>query len=191
MSKRRGVADKQRRLRELRQRMEDHFKLHFPDSRLWFFTDEGGGVDGYLGTEPVMFVGSRPSSGRGGLAPQVLGDFYGLMKEYGFSQAHVTDVVKEVGEGDPSPEEVKQNWPFFLEELRIVQPKVVVALGRWVFDTLEQRLDWLVPVRRFTHYAYRFRSHSKREEQSRADFERLKRMLESADTRDAQDDLIP
>jgi hypothetical protein len=185
MSKRRGVTDKQRRLRELKQRMEEHF------SKLWFFTDEGGRVDGYLGTEPVMFVGIRPSTGKGGLAPQALGYFYRLMIEYGFSQAHVTDVVKEQMEtGLPSPEQVERNWPFFLEELRIVEPKHVVALGGWVFDTLRRRLDSPVPIR-ITHYSYRFCSRSKLEERLRADFERLKRILESADARDAQDDLIP
>jgi len=176
--------DKKGRLQGLKKRMEERFRLDFPGSRLWFFQDACGRVDGYFGTDPVVFVGQRPSTGRGGLAHGALGGFYDLLREYGFAHAHITDVVKEQMEvGLPSDEQVDRNWPYFLEELQIVEPKIIVALGGWVFYTLEQRLDWLVPLRRFTHYSYRFRSQIRREQDLRADFQRLKRTLESADTR--------
>ena len=63
-------------------------------------------------------------------------------------------------------------------------------MGWWVFNKLRRRLD--PPVRiRIIHYAYRFCSWSELEERLRKDLERVKRILESADTRDVQDDLIP
>jgi uracil-DNA glycosylase len=170
------VPDKRERLRELKERMEKHFL----DTPLWFFEDLAGRVDGYWGTEPVMFVGERPSTGRGGLSRQVVGGFYDVLKEYGFARAHLTDLVKEAMKvGKPSREQVERNWSYFVEELQIIEPKVIVALGRWVFDTLAQEMNSLVPLVYFTHYAYRFRSKSKRDEDLRADFQRLRSLLDS------------
>ena len=186
---------KRERLVELENRMKKHFAQKFPQSQLWFFKDRSGVVDGYSGTEPVMFVGERPSLGGDVAGPgrvgrvrhsdQVVGRFYGRLKEYGFARAHVTDIVKEqMRAGVPSYEQVERNWPFFREELSIVEPAVVVALGKWVFETLEQRLERASPLLKFTHYAYRFKSRSVLEQIFRKDFQRLRMAL--ANTRTAQ-----
>jgi uracil-DNA glycosylase len=176
--------------------LENRMKKHFPQRRLWFFEGDDE-VAGYLGTEPVMFVGKNPSLGgrrldragravRGGNAPQVLARFYARLKEYGFARAHVTDIVKEAMpvRVPLSDEQVERNWPFFREELSIVEPAVVVALGGWVFKTLERRLGRQRPLLGFTHYAYRFKSRSELEQIFREDFERLRIAL--ANTRTAQ-----
>jgi len=172
------VGAKQQRLLELETRMKEQFAKDCPGSHLWFFKDDSGTVAGYLGTEPVAFVGQRPSTGRGGTSKAFVGGFYGRLAEYGFANAHVTDIVKEGMEaGTPSWEQVERNWPYFLEELEIIEPKVLVALGGWVFDTLQQRLNSFMPLVRFTHYSYRFRSKQKREDDLHADFQRLRAML--------------
>ncbi len=161
--------------------MEEQCRRDFPGTTLWFFPDSAGAIQGYLGTDPVVFVGQRPSTGRGGLSRQALGGFYTLLCEYGFAGAHVTDIVKEqMPVGVPSNEQVERNWPFFREELEILQPKVLVALGSWVFQTLDQRLDALLPVRRFTHYSYRFGQASQLEQELRANLARLRDMLASS-----------
>jgi hypothetical protein len=163
--------------------MEAQFGRDLPGTPLWFFDDSSGAIQGYLGTDPVVFVGQRPSTGGGGPARQTLSGFYRLLSEYGFADAHVTDIVKEqMRVGMPSNEQVERNWPFFREELEILQPKVLVALGGWVFQTLDQRLDALIPVRRFTHYSYRFGQKSKLEQELRASFARLRDMLASSNS---------
>jgi uracil-DNA glycosylase len=74
-----------------------------------------------------------------------------------------------------SDEQVERNWPYFLEELRIIEPKIIVALGGWVFYTLGQRLNWPVSLRRVTHYSYRFISRSELEKRLRAELEIIRK----------------
>lgn len=172
--------NKLKQLQALKRRMERAL-----DSPLWFFRSENG-VDGYWGTDPVMFVGERPSlggyvggpgrAGRVRHADQVLGRFFGLLKEYGFARAHVTDIVKEqMRVGVPSDEQVERNWPYFLEELKIVEPKIIVAVGGWVYRTLEQRLNRPASLRRVTHYSYRFISRSELEERLHAELQMIRK----------------
>ena len=169
--------NKLKQLQVLKERMEQDFRSQFPDSRLWFFSNENK-VDGYWGTDAVMFVGIRPSTGKGGFARPTFNAFYDLLERHGFAHAHVTDLVKESMEvGYPSDAQVDRNWPYFLEELSIVDPIVVVALGRWVFDELHKRWDRLVPLRRVTHYAFRYGSRSKIGQQLDEEFQRLRKDL--------------
>lgn len=48
------------------------------------------------------------------------------------SDVYITNIVKyrPPNNRDPLPEEKKAFWPFLLRELKIIQPKVVVTLGR-------------------------------------------------------------
>jgi len=157
--------------------LEDPQKRMKRDFGLWFFSSEND-VDGYLGTDPIVFVGIRPSTGKGGFARPIFNSFYDRLKRHGFAHAHVTDLVKESMEvGYPSDAQVDRNWPYFLEELSIADPIVVVALGRWVFDELHKRWDRLVPLRRVTHYAFRYGSRSKIGQQLDEEFQRLRKDL--------------
>lgn len=177
---------KRAQLEELQTRMTDHFARNFPKSRLWFFKDDAEKADsekvaGYLGTDPVMFVGQRPSTGRGGFSRLATGGgsgFYPLLIDYGFKNAHITDVVKESARaGTPPLEQVERNWPFFQEELEIIRPQVVVALGGWVHWVLEQRIPYLIPFERIMHYSYRFIRSAERERRLREDLARIRRKL--------------
>jgi uracil-DNA glycosylase len=172
---------KREKLAELRTRMEQRFRHDFPEPDRWLWFFEGNDeVAGYLGTEPVMFVGQRPSTGKGGTARVALGGFYGLLVDYGFAKAHVTDLVKErMKVGTPSDDQVKWNWPFLREELDIIRPKVVVALGGWVHETLEQRIPYLLPIERMTHYSYRFANQLQREKRLRGDLARIRTKVDA------------
>lgn len=48
------------------------------------------------------------------------------------SDVYITNIVKyrPPNNRDPSPEEKKEFWPFLLKQLQIIEPKVVVTLGR-------------------------------------------------------------
>lgn len=45
---------------------------------------------------------------------------------------YITNIVKyrPPGNRDPEPEEKKAFWPYLLEQLEIIQPKVIITLGR-------------------------------------------------------------
>ncbi|MCH8901390.1 MAG: uracil-DNA glycosylase family protein [Chloroflexi bacterium] len=173
------AATKRQKLAELKTRIEQHFA----DRQLWFFQDRSGRVAGYLGTELVMFVGQRPSTGQGGfsrLATDGASGFYSLLVEYGFADAHVTDLVEDqMKVGIPSDEQVDRNWPFFQEELEIIRPKVVVALGGWVHWILEHRIESLIPIERIMHYSYRFIRPPEREKRLREDLARIRRKVDA------------
>lgn len=164
--------------------MKRDFRKKLPGSRLWFFSSEND-VDGYLGTDPIVFVGIRPSTGEGGFARPIFNSFYDRLKRHGFSQAHVTDIVKERMEvGYPSDEQMERNWRYFLDELSIVDPVVIVALGGWVFKQLRNRradlrnrLNRQVTLERVTHYSYRFGSREKLAKRFDDEFERLAKKL--------------
>lgn len=48
------------------------------------------------------------------------------------SDVYITNIVKyrPPGNRDPLPEEKKAFWPYLLKQLQIIQPKVVITLGR-------------------------------------------------------------
>ena len=148
----------------------------------WFFPSQDG-VDGYMGTGPVMFVGQRPSTGGGelgGRGPSAVAfqAFYASLKRHGFENAHLTDLVKERKKvGALSREELDRNWPFFENELSVVKPVVVVALGGDVLEPLVRRIDRIVPFWRVTHYAYRYRKGSRIGQQFDRDIQRLAEVL--------------
>jgi hypothetical protein len=172
---------KRERLVELENRMKEHFAHDFPDPNrwLWFFKGDDK-VAGYLGIDPVMFVGQRPSTGKGGLSPVAIGGFYRLLVDYGFANAHVTDLVKEgMKVGTPSDEQVEWNWRFFKEELEIIRPKVIVALGNWVHWVLEQRIPYVIPIERIMHYSYRFIPSPEREKRLREGLARIRRKVDA------------
>jgi len=170
------VDEKIRQLRALKAEIEE--KLEDP----WFYPSQGG-VDGYLGTGPVMIVGQRPSTGGGelgGRGPSAVAfqAFYGSLKRSGFENAHLTDLVKERKKvGTLSEEELDRNWPFFASELSVVAPILVVALGGDVLEPLVRRIDRIVPFWRVTHYSYRYGKGMKVGQQFDRDIQRLAEVL--------------
>lgn len=185
-----AVAAKREKLVELKMRMEEQFKRDFqePGRWLWFFEGRDE-VSGYLGTDPVMFVGQRPSTGKGGTSKRAGGGFYDLLVDHGFANAHVTDLVKEgMKAGIPSHDQVEWHWPFFLEELQIIRPTVIVALGTWVHSTLQDRLPYLLPIERVTHYSYRYGNRRQLEERLRAELARIRKKIDATPAKCCRED---
>ena len=93
---------------------------------------------------------------RGGAKPRVCSAI-GTSRSSGdaTSKTHLTDLVKHFpGTGVGQAELIKSNWPYFLEELTIVDAKIVVAVGGAVHRRLKGRIPqslYLMP-----HYAYRY-----------------------------------
>lgn len=171
-------GDKKQRLRSLQTEIKRELEGRDP----WFFPTQWG-VDGYVGAGPVMFVAQRPSMGggpRGGnsLSARAFRSFYESLKRRGYANAHITDLVKERKTvGKLSKEELDRNWPFLKQEISIVQPVVIVALGQDVLEPLVQRMDSLIPFWRVTHYSYRYGRGEKLGERFDQDVQRLKQVL--------------
>lgn len=113
-----------------------------PLPSVWFWPGSDG-VKGFLGTAPVIVAGLNPSKGRRDSGPHETDKFfYDCLREEGLAEAHVTDIVKVAAVRDDvplllyDPTMAQLHREYFEEEVRIVQPVVVVVLGHQVLDVL-------------------------------------------------------
>lgn len=93
--------------------------------------------DGNLNAE-IVFIGEAPGKNEDeqglpfvGAAGKFLNE---MLAQAGLerSDVYITNIVKyrPPNNRDPLPEEKKAFWPYLLKQLQIIQPKVVVTLGR-------------------------------------------------------------
>jgi uracil-DNA glycosylase family 4 len=93
--------------------------------------------DGNLNAE-IVFIGEAPGKNEDeqglpfvGAAGKFLNE---MLAEAGMqrSDVYITNIVKyrPPNNRDPLPEEKKAFWPYLLKQLQIIQPKVVITLGR-------------------------------------------------------------
>jgi uracil-DNA glycosylase family 4 len=93
--------------------------------------------DGNINAE-IVFIGEAPGKNEDeqglpfvGAAGKFLNE---MLAEAGLqrSDVYITNIVKyrPPNNRDPFPEEKKAFWPYLLKQLQIIQPKVVITLGR-------------------------------------------------------------
>lgn len=93
--------------------------------------------DGNPGAD-IVFIGEAPGKNEDeqglpfvGAAGKFLNE---MLAEAGMvrSDVYITNIVKyrPPNNRDPLPEEKKAFWPYLLKQLQIIQPKVVITLGR-------------------------------------------------------------
>lgn len=93
--------------------------------------------DGNINAE-IVFIGEAPGKNEDeqglpfvGAAGKFLNEMLG---EAGMqrSDVYITNIVKyrPPNNRDPEPDEKKAFWPYLLKQLQIIQPKVVITLGR-------------------------------------------------------------
>lgn len=86
----------------------------------------------------IVFIGEAPGKNEDeqglpfvGAAGKFLNE---MLAEAGMSRddVYITNIVKyrPPNNRDPLPEEKKDFWPYLLKQLQIIQPKVVITLGR-------------------------------------------------------------
>lgn len=90
----------------------------------------------------IMFIGEapgeyeaksgRPFVGASGRMLNELFEFIGIQRD----DVYITNVVKDrpPENRDPSVEEVRLYTPFLIEQLQIIQPRVIATLGRFAMD---------------------------------------------------------
>lgn len=142
-------------LEALRRRIvADHAGMTPPRST-WLWCDGSGGehngIAGFLGTAPIIVTALIPATGHGSnWGPYEF--LFDCLREYGLEGAHLTDLFKgrATNEGAPAilhdPEAENLNRDYFLEEVRIVRPVVVVALGGKALDVLRRWGRWSFEV---------------------------------------------
>ncbi|MBA7676608.1 Type-4 uracil-DNA glycosylase [subsurface metagenome] len=110
------------------------FGVGNPDADL-VFCGEAPGADEDVQGEPFV--------GRAGKLLTKIIEAMGFAR----SDIYILNVIKcrPPGNRDPLPGEVANCSPFMLEQIEIIQPKVIVALGRYAAQTL---LETTVPISR-------------------------------------------
>ncbi len=123
----------------------------------------------------VMFISESPSTSAG--TGKFLGEknfnateadqlFFQVRKKFGLENCYITDFVKcGIPNGKPSKHKVEQYVEYLKEEIAIVKPKVIVAVGksfklqdnkksyRFV-EILMKYLDFQKPILSTWHYSY-------------------------------------
>lgn len=81
----------------------------------------------------------RPFVGRAGKILDELFESIGMKR----GQVYITNVVKDrpPGNRDPSANEIELYAPFLMRQLAIIEPAVIVTLGRIATESLLQRFD--------------------------------------------------
>lgn len=153
-------------LAELKREMEADPSLG--DDLFFFPTHEG--VQGYWGTDPVWFVGQKPSKGGPGFPDRAVTLLYETLADYELENIHITDITKERGyvpsDWKKIPvEEVERMRPYFRREIELLRPSVLVAMGQYVYNALKHmeatdgtRLEYI------PHYSWAIRTDENRGE---------------------------
>ena len=111
----------------------------------------------------LMFVGEAPGADEDiqgfpfvGRAGQLLTDIIEKGLKIPRSSVYIANVIKcrPPGNRNPEPDEVNSCEPFLFRQIDVVQPKVVVALGKFAAQTLLRTLD---PISRLRGRVYDFR----------------------------------
>jgi hypothetical protein len=126
----------------------------------WFFPTEEV-VQGFLGTSQIFMVGIRPSTKTKNNPNCRI--FYDLLAKIGASNAHLTDIYKRPAPSKDteveSEEDFQEHLLFFREEMKILNPTRVIALGKDAYDRMKWHLPELEPIVRWeTHYSSAIRS---------------------------------
>ena len=160
LRERRTVREKGRMLAGLRARIVRELYLN-EWHEVWFFPPFDG-VEGWRGTQRIMFVGLNPSTGRFGTDADRL--LYAQLKGKGFARAHLTDVIKERAIGrdvdkiERDAARMERYRRYLREEIDIIRPRLIVAMGHRAYLILRDWLGSEAPVRRIPHYSARFPS---------------------------------
>jgi len=80
-------------------------------------------------------------------------------KRYGLDNCYTTDFVKcGIPNGKPDSEKAENCSRYLKKEIEIVEPKVIVAVGRVTYKLLGKYIyDIKIPIKRIYHYSYIYR----------------------------------
>lgn len=142
--------------------------------KLTFFYPEYNGVKGFFGNGDVFFVCQKPSTGH--FPSEKDKFFYNLLKKYGFKNAHITDLIKTRGKviTSISKDEFELNWSILEEEIEMLKPKLIVAVGNDAYNNLKYRIREIRLVK-IIHYAFRYGNKERIKKRLEEDIKRVRK----------------
>ncbi len=121
-------------LRMLANRLQDDLTLPLRESNLVFGEGDIDAQVLFIGEAPGMNenLQKRPFVGRGGQLLNKMLEHIGWRRE----QVYITNIVKRrpPDNRDPFPEEIAAYKPYLTEQIRIINPKIIVTLGRFAMN---------------------------------------------------------
>jgi len=175
-----GAMTKRERLLAL---MAGIQKTNFLEGKEAWFFPKYKGVNGYLGTGKVMFVGKNPSLGH---FPSRGDKFlYENLKRLGFQNAHITDVIKQRLNNEDAVELkrkrrlLSENLEWLRMEIEILGKVKIVAIGKDTRELLKGSFPNEVCRTCLPHYAwvekYSERERKKKRAKFRNELKRIKK----------------
>ena len=140
-------ADKRSKMEQIANALEnltDSPLFEFRQEQNYSFVLGEGDLDA-----KIMFIGEAPGaqeakSGRPfvGTAGKVLDELLGTIG-LDREEVFITNIVKDrpPENRDPRPDEIELYAPFLLEQIEIIQPKVIATLGRFAMDFILERFS--------------------------------------------------
>jgi hypothetical protein len=116
-----------------------------------------------MGRGPIFIVGDQPSKDKWPPEHPNRRAFYDTLQKVGLQNAHLTDLYKKRGWSselercppDDFPDDFPDHVKFFKEEIEILQPTLIVALGQLAQRLLIQKVtEWKLAVPRIWHFSH-------------------------------------
>ena len=71
--------------------------------------------------------------------------------------SYVTDIVKEINiPRKPKPDEIKERLPHLLKEIKIIQPKAIIVLGKRTYVSFRRFVEPLIPKEVLVDYVFHY-----------------------------------
>jgi hypothetical protein len=142
---------KKNALLELAERIRSH-------SDWWLFPTENS-IQGFMGTDPIFIVGDQPSTDEWPVEHPNRRAFYDTLQKVGLQNAHLTDLYKKRGVSSGLERGLPDDFPYhvslFQEEIDILRPAMIVALGKLAQRLLIQNVaTWKRTVPRIRHFSH-------------------------------------
>jgi len=126
--------DKLQKLKKLEEEMEKDLSLPLRESNLVFGEGNPDCEVMFVGEGPGFYEDKmkRPFVGRAGQLLDKLIQSVGWRRE----DVYITNILKRrpPGNRDPLPEEIKAYAPYLTRQIEIINPRVIVALGRFAMN---------------------------------------------------------
>lgn len=128
----------------------------------WWRFPEDPPVRGFFGTARLFFVGDQPSTSQWSPTHQNRRAFYGLLTKLGITNAHLTDLYKRRGPASTlkygMPSDFPEHLALFRDEMEIIRPTRIIALGKDAYDLLWINLPEIrLRLHQIWHFAYAVR----------------------------------
>lgn len=79
-------------------------------------------------------------------------------QKYSLQNCYTTDFVKcGVPNEKPTKEKIKNCSEYLMKEIEIINPKVIIAVGKIAFDLLTEHIHTKIPIIFMHHYSYIYR----------------------------------